>query len=87
MSQPIEAPKTFMQKMLDVVEKVGNKVPHPVVIFLILIAIVVVLSHVLFLMGTSVSSEVILAEEKPTPVRSLDASRTPKRFPSLTSRS
>ena len=34
-----------MQKILDVVEKVGNKVPHPVVIFLILIAIVIVLSH------------------------------------------
>ena len=45
MSQPIAAPKTVMQKFLDVVEKVGNKVPHPAVIFLILIAIVVVLSH------------------------------------------
>ena len=44
MSQPSEAPKTVMQQILDVVEKVGNKVPHPVVIFLILIAIVVVLS-------------------------------------------
>ena len=51
MSQPIEAPKTSMQKFLDVVEKVGNKVPHPAVIFLILIAIVVVLSHVLHLLG------------------------------------
>ena len=45
MSQPIEAPKSVMQKFLDVVEKVGNKVPHPAVIFLILIAIVVVLSQ------------------------------------------
>jgi len=44
MSQPIAAPKNAMQKFLDVVERVGNKVPHPAVIFLILIAIVVVLS-------------------------------------------
>jgi aminobenzoyl-glutamate transport protein len=73
MSQTSEAPKTFMQKLLDVVERVGNKVPHPVVIFLVLIAIVVVLSHVLYLTGTSVTTEVIVPEEKPTPEKSLDA--------------
>ena len=55
MSQTSEAPKGAMQKILDVVERVGNKVPHPVVIFLILIAIVIVLSHVLHLLGTSIS--------------------------------
>jgi aminobenzoyl-glutamate transport protein len=54
-----EAPKGFLQRVLDVVERVGNKVPHPVIIFLILIAIVLVLSHVLFLTGASVSYEVI----------------------------
>ena len=43
MSQPYEESKTFMQKVLDVVERVGNKVPHPAVIFLILIAIVILL--------------------------------------------
>src|SRR5262245_26386097 len=73
MSQPSEPPKTVMQKLLDVVEKVGNKVPHPVVIFLVLIAIVVVLSHVLYLAGTSVSAEVIVPEAELTPVKSLDA--------------
>jgi aminobenzoyl-glutamate transport protein len=62
MSQGSEVPKTFMQKMLDVVERVGNIVPHPVIIFLTLIAIVIGLSHVLYLMGTSVSSEVIVAK-------------------------
>jgi len=41
------APKTAMQRFLDGVEKVGNMVPHPVVIFLILIAIVIALSAVL----------------------------------------
>ena len=45
------APKTFMEKVLDGVERVGNKVPHPAVIFVILIGIVIVLSHVFYLMG------------------------------------
>ena len=35
------APATSMQKILNVVERVGNKVPHPVIIFVILIAIVI----------------------------------------------
>jgi aminobenzoyl-glutamate transport protein len=62
MSQPAAAPKSTMQKILDVVERVGNKVPHPAIIFLILIAIVVVLSAVLELAGTRVSYEVIVPE-------------------------
>lgn len=62
MSQPIAAPKSAMQKFLDVVEKVGNKVPHPAVIFLTLIAIVVVLSQILHMLGTSISYEFINPE-------------------------
>ena len=58
-SQAIEAPKTFMQRLLDGVERVGNKVPHPAVIFIILIGIVIVLSHILYLVGARVSYEVI----------------------------
>src|SRR5262245_53335178 len=53
------APKTFMQKVLDGVERVGNKVPHPAVIFVILMGVVIVLSHILYLMGAKVSYEVI----------------------------
>jgi aminobenzoyl-glutamate transport protein len=52
-------PKGFMEKLLDGIEKVGNMVPHPVVIFLILCGIVIVLSHLLYLMGTSVTVETI----------------------------
>lgn len=52
-----------MQRILDVVEKVGNKVPHPVIIFLILIGIVVVLSHILFLAGAKFTAEVIVPRE------------------------
>jgi aminobenzoyl-glutamate transport protein len=73
MSQPSEAPKTFMQRLLDVVEKVGNKVPHPVVIFLVLIALVLVLSHVFYLLGTSVTTEVIAPEASLSPVKSPDS--------------
>ena len=44
MDTAIAAPKTGMQKLLDAVERVGNRVPHPVMIFVYLIGIVVVLS-------------------------------------------
>ena len=54
----------FMQKMLDGIEKVGNKVPHPVLMFLYLIAFIIVLSHVLYMFGVSATSEVLV----PVPV-------------------
>ena len=58
-SQAIETRKTFMQRLLDGVERVGNTVPHPAVIFVILMGIVIVLSHILHLLGSRVSYEVI----------------------------
>ena len=75
-SPSIEAPKTTMQRFLDGVEKVGNMVPHPVVIFLILIAIVIVLSAVLGFLGTQVAFERInpdthKVETATTAIRSL----------------
>lgn len=57
-----DGPKSGMQKLLDVVERVGNKVPHPVVIFLILIAAVIVLSHVFYLLGVGITYRVINPE-------------------------
>ena len=57
--QTSQATGGFMKRMLDVVEKVGNKVPHPVMIFLFLMAIVIVLSHILHLVGTSVTQQVV----------------------------
>ncbi len=60
-----ESPKrSFSDKMLDGIERVGNKVPHPVLMFLYLIAIVIVLSHVLYLMGVSVTESIAV----PVPV-------------------
>lgn len=60
MSHPDAAPKSVMQRVLDLVERVGNAVPHPVIIFLVLIGIVVVLSHILYLTGASVTTRVLV---------------------------
>jgi aminobenzoyl-glutamate transport protein len=49
------APKTTMQKILDAVERVGNRVPHPVMIFVYLMVLVIVLSAVLQALGAHVT--------------------------------
>jgi aminobenzoyl-glutamate transport protein len=59
-----------------VVERVGNKVPHPAVLFFLLIALVVLLSHIFYLTGATVSyqqinTETHKPEEVTTAVRSL----------------
>ena len=51
--------KTGLQSLLDTIEAIGNKVPHPAVIFLILAAVVIVLSALLSLVGTSVTYQVV----------------------------
>ncbi len=56
------AQKSVMQRVLDVVEKAGNLVPHPVLIFLTLILIVIALSHVMALTGVSVTFDAIVPE-------------------------
>jgi aminobenzoyl-glutamate transport protein len=76
MTQANEPPKTILQKLLDVVERVGNKVPHPAVLFFLLIGLVVLLSHGLHLLGISVSyqqinTETHKPEEVTTAIRSL----------------
>jgi aminobenzoyl-glutamate transport protein len=68
--------KTFLERALDVVERVGNKVPHPVVIFVLLIGLVILLSHLFYLMGASVTYQAVNTEtdeiqDVTTPVRSL----------------
>ncbi|MGP1346755.1 MAG: AbgT family transporter [Phycisphaerales bacterium] len=60
--------KGGMQKFLDVVERVGNKVPHPAVIFLLLLALVIGLSQVLHMAGASVSYEVMVPESRPADI-------------------
>lgn len=56
------AETTTMQRLLDVVERVGNRVPHPVIIFVILIVAVILLSHVFYMLNVSVSYQVINPE-------------------------
>src|SRR5262245_8027189 len=68
--------QTALERFLDAVERVGNKVPHPVVIFVLLIGLVILLSHLFYVMGTSVTYKSINAdtgapEELTTTVRSL----------------
>src|SRR5262245_14324216 len=58
--------KTFMERMLDGIEILGNKVPHPVMMFVYLIAFVIVLSSILALLGVSVTEQVL--EPVPYPV-------------------
>jgi aminobenzoyl-glutamate transport protein len=56
---------TAMGRLLDVIERAGNKVPHPVLMFLYLIIGVVVLSHVLYLLGVSVTDEIVVPDSVP----------------------
>jgi aminobenzoyl-glutamate transport protein len=74
MSQPSQAPKKVPLGLLDWVERAGNKVPHPAVLFFLLIGLIVVLS--VALAGISVSyqrlnPETHKAEEATTTIRSL----------------
>lgn len=46
---------TGAQKVLEFIEVVGNKLPHPAILFVIMSAIVIVLSHIFSLMGTTVT--------------------------------
>ncbi|MFN8499670.1 MAG: AbgT family transporter [Anaerolineae bacterium] len=57
---------SLMQRLLGGIERVGNKVPHPVLMFLYLIVIVMVLSAILSLLNVSVTEQI--AAPAPIPV-------------------
>jgi aminobenzoyl-glutamate transport protein len=59
------ASRTFMDTLLDGVETLGNKVPHPVMMFVYLIVFVIVLSSILALLGVSVTEHVA----EPVPIQ------------------
>ncbi|KXK22969.1 MAG: p-aminobenzoyl-glutamate transport protein [Chloroflexi bacterium OLB15] len=52
------AKQSLMQKILNGIERVGNKVPHPVLMFLYLMIGVIILSHILYLANVSVTEEI-----------------------------
>jgi len=58
----------LLQRLLDFIERVGNKVPHPAILFLALCIGVIILSQLLSWAGVGATYEVV----KPTP-QSIDA--------------
>jgi len=64
MAAKAAAPSQKKGGMLDVIEKVGNKVPHPVLMFLYLIIFIAVLSHILHWMGVSVTEDIAVPVPK-----------------------
>ncbi len=56
---------SFMDKLLNTVERVGNKVPHPVLMFSYLIVGVIVLSAILSLLGVSVTEQIAVPVSVP----------------------
>ena len=63
-----DAPKGFVQKALDGIEKVGDKVPHPAIIFLALCLIVIVLSHIFYLFDVHVTYDKVVNDAVPAQV-------------------
>src|SRR5262245_49793272 len=68
MGETIEVPQKrgITQKLLDGVERLGNRVPHPTVIFITLCGVVIVLSQILYMFDIGVTYEV--AVRPPVPV-------------------
>ena len=54
--------KSKVDKLLNGVERLGNKVPHPAIIFLVLIVLVILLSQLFSMMGQSVTYDVLNTE-------------------------
>jgi aminobenzoyl-glutamate transport protein len=50
---------TFLERVLDRVERLGNKMPHPVVLFLVLCGAVIVVSQVLYWVGWTATYQVV----------------------------
>src|SRR5215471_9090411 len=59
------AKKTFMEHLLDGIEVLGNKMPHPVLMFAYLIVFIIVLSTILQILGVSVTEQVLETEAVP----------------------
>ncbi len=59
--------RSFSDRMLDGIERVGNKVPHPVLMFLYLIGFIIILSQVLAWFDVSVTE--FIAEPVPIEVQ------------------
>lgn len=56
---------SFSERMLGFIERAGNKVPHPAIIFIYLILGVIVLSAILAALGVGVTEQVLVPVEQP----------------------
>jgi aminobenzoyl-glutamate transport protein len=61
-----DAPEhTFLERLLDGIERFGNRMPHPAIMFLALCGVVIVLSQVLFWFGVKATYEVVQTPTAP----------------------
>ncbi|WP_163580896.1 AbgT family transporter [Gracilibacillus saliphilus] len=60
-------------KLLNIIEKFGNKLPHPVTIFILFTLAVIGLSHILYIMDVSVSFEGVNNETMETEMLTVQA--------------
>jgi aminobenzoyl-glutamate transport protein len=64
---PVEVPEhTFLERLLDRIERAGNRMPDPAILFLILCGGVIVLSQILFWFDVKATYEVIKPPLVPT---------------------
>jgi aminobenzoyl-glutamate transport protein len=60
------ADHTFLQRILDGIERAGNKMPDPAILFLVLCGIVIVLSQILYWFDVKATYEVVQPPPVPT---------------------
>jgi aminobenzoyl-glutamate transport protein len=58
--RPTGAPEhSFLERVLDGIERLGNRMPHPVILFLALYGAVIVASQILYWFGWKATYEVV----------------------------
>jgi aminobenzoyl-glutamate transport protein len=76
-SETATAKPGMLDRALDLIERVGNKVPHPALMFLALVVGVIVLSQIMAWIGVSATYEVIEPPPQPAEVEYVGGSTLP----------
>ena len=66
---------TFLERLLDAIERAGNKMPDPAILFLVLCALVIVVSQILFWFDVKATFEVS-SRRRSRPSSSTSAARS-----------
>ena len=74
-AQPMQ--RSFMDRLLDGVERVGNKVPHPVLMFAYLLLLIIVASTILGWLGVSITDEIAVPVKVPVELNMYEDLTTP----------